>query len=100
MECQSFSFQPEIHTQTKQSEQVLYHGKPSLNSILQVIFTTHFCTGAVRCQGSNVGLEFVLVKQIHNTQFQECQEKQVSEIFTFEQICFACFWHGDDGLSY
>jgi hypothetical protein len=39
-----------------------------------VDFTTHFPTESVMCQCSNVGLQFILVKQIHNVQLLECRK--------------------------
>lgn len=42
---------------------------------LQVVFITHSLTDAVKCECSNVSLQFVLVKQMHNAQQHNCKKK-------------------------
>jgi hypothetical protein len=61
---------------TRQSEQVYSHSGETnpLNSTFQVNFTIHFPTDSVRRHCSNVGLQFILVEQIHNVQLLERQK--------------------------
>ena len=52
----------------------------ALNSTFQVVFTTCFCSDSVRCLVSNVGLQSVLVEQIHKAQLCECHKKNVDAL--------------------
>jgi hypothetical protein len=45
---------------------------------VQVIFTTHSLTEAVKCECSNASLQFAHVKQIHNVQLHDCKKKNAT----------------------
>lgn len=67
-----------IHRQSKATGVLPRWRNQSLNSILQVVFTIYSLTDAVKCQCSNVGLQFDPIKQIHNAQFHDCKKKKKS----------------------